>query len=380
MDFALTAEQEFFKQNVVKLVDEQIVPRAREIDQTDEFPRDLWEKVAGLGYLGLRYPEEVGGMDADNLTCALFYEEITRGSVGFAQSVIMNMLMGTDLVFRFGSPDLRERCFLPAIRGEKIATICFTEEQSGSDLGGTQTRARREDGRWILNGKKTWITNGPLADFACVLARTGPEKGLAGLSFFLVEKGTPGFSAGQNIPKMGCRGTVTGELVLDNVSVPAENLLGGEGSALVALEGLLDQIRIMTGAMACGVAEASFREAVRYARERVAFGQPIGKNQLIRAKAADMASALEAARLMVHRAAWLKDQGRDARTSAALAKITAVEACLFIVDETTRIMGAYGFATEYDAVRFLRDSRFLLYGGGTHEILRNFAGRNILGV
>jgi len=380
LDFALSEEQEFFRQNVVKMVDDLVVPRAREIDQKDEFPRDLWERVAGLGYLGLRYPAETGGMNADNLTCALFYEEITRGSVGFAQSVIMNMLMGTDLVFRFGTPALRERCFLPAIRGGKIATICFTEEQSGSDLGGTLTRARKEGGGWVINGKKTWITNGPLADFATVAAKTDPEKGLRGLSFFLVEKGTPGFGPGQNIPKLGCRGTVTGELILDNVVVPAENLLGGEGEALAVLEGLLDQIRIMTGAMACGVAEAAFREAVRYARERVAFGQPIGKNQLIRAKVADMAGSLEAARLMVHKAAWLKDRGRDARNNAALAKVFAVEACLSIVDETTRILGAYGFAEEFDAVRHLRDARFLLYGGGTHEILRNFAGRNILKV
>jgi len=380
MNFALTEEQEFFRQNVVRMVDELILPRAREIDQKDEFPRDLWEKVAGLGYLGLRYPEDVGGMDADNLTCALFYEEITRGSVGFAQSVIMNMLMGTDLVFRFGSGALRERCFLPAIRGEKIATICFTEEQSGSDLGGTRTRARRDGDRWVLHGKKTWITNGPLADFATVVATTDPDKGMRGLTFFLVEKGTPGFASGQTIPKLGCRGAVNSELILDHVVVPAENLLGGEGGALAALEGLLDQIRIMTGAMACGIATAAFREAVRYARERIAFGQPIGRNQLIRAKIADMAAALEAARLMVHKAAWLADRGREARNSAALAKVFAVEACLAIVDETTRILGAYGFAEEYDAVRFFRDARFLLYGGGTHEILRNFAGRNILRV
>ena len=380
MNFALTEEQEFFRQNVVRMVDELIVPRAREIDEKDQFPRDLWEKVAELGYLGLRYPEEVGGMNADNVTCALFYEEITRGSVGFAQSVIMNMLMGTDLVFRFGSDALRERCFLPAIRGEKIATICFTEEQSGSDLGGTRTRARFEGDRWIIHGKKTWITNGPLADFATVVAATAPEKGIRGLSFFLIEKGTPGFASGQTIPKLGCRGAVNSELILDHVEVPAENLLGGEGGAIGALEGLLGQIRVMTGAMACGIAQAAFREAVRYAQERIAFGQPIGKNQLIRAKIADMAAQLEASRLMVHKAAWLADQGREDKNSAAMAKVFAVESCLSIVDETTRILGAYGFAEEYDAVRFFRDARFLLYGGGTHEILRNFAGRNILGV
>lgn len=378
MDFALTEEQRFFKQNVAKMVDELIAPRAREIDQKDEFPWDLWQKVASLGYLGLRYPEEVGGMGADQVTACIFYEEITRGSVGFAQSVIMNMLMGTDLVYRFGSPAVKERCFLPAIRGEKIATICFTEEQSGSDLAGTRTRARKDGDKWIINGKKTWITNGPLADFATVLASTDLSKGLKGLSFFLVEKGTPGFYAGQTIPKLGCRGNVTGELVFEDVVVPEENLLGGEGRALAVLEGILDQIRVMTGAMALGLSEAAFREAVAYARQRIAFGQPIAKYQLIRAKIADMAARLEAARLMVYKAAWLIDQGLEARNNAAMAKVFAVETCLYIVDEVTRIFGAYGFAEEYNAQRYFRDARFLLYGGGTHEILRNFVGRNLL--
>lgn len=378
MDFALMEDQSFFKQNVAKLVDELIMPRAGEIDNKDEFPWDLWRTISSLGYLGLRYPEEVGGMDADTITAMLFYEEISRGSIGLAQSIIMNMLMGTDLVFRFGSPQIKKRCFLPAIQGEKIATICFTEEQSGSDLGGTRTRARKKGDKWVINGKKTWITNGPIANFTTVLATTDPSKGLKGLSFFLVEKDTPGFYPGQLIPKLGCKGSVTGELVFEDVSVPEENLLGEEGKALAALEGILNQIRLMTGAMAVGLAEAAYREAVQYARTRLAFGGPIGRTQLIRAKIADMAAKLESARLMVYKGAWALDKGLETRNAAALAKVFAVEACQEIVDETTRIFGAYGFAEEYNVQRYFRDARFLLYGGGTHEILRNFCGRYIL--
>jgi alkylation response protein AidB-like acyl-CoA dehydrogenase len=166
MDFRLTEEQEFFRNAVADTVDRLIMPHVERIDQTDEFPWDLWREFTGLGYLGLRYPEELGGMNADMVTCMIFYEEIARGSVGFAQAVIMNMLMGTHFLYRFGSPAVRERCLLPAIRGEKIATMCFTEDQSGSDLGATRTLAKKVSGGWVLTGTKQWITNGPAANFA----------------------------------------------------------------------------------------------------------------------------------------------------------------------------------------------------------------------
>ena len=210
MDFRLTEEQEFFRKTIAETVDRLIVPKAEEIDEKDEFPWDLWREFAKLGYMGLRYPEEYGGMGADKVTCMIFYEEITRGSVGFAQSVIMNMLMGTHFVYRFGTDEMKQRCLIPAIRGEKIGTICFTEDQSGSDLAATRTTAVRDGDHWVINGTKQWITNGPICDFATVVATTDPSKGLKGLNFFLVEKGTPGFSHGQVIKKMGCRGPLPG--------------------------------------------------------------------------------------------------------------------------------------------------------------------------
>jgi alkylation response protein AidB-like acyl-CoA dehydrogenase len=380
MDFSLTEEQEFFKKVIIDTVDRMIVPKAREIDEKDEFPHELWREFGTLGYLGLRYPEEIGGMNADPVTAMIFYEQVARGSVGFAQSVIMNILMGTYFIYRFGSDEMKKRCLYPAMKGEKIGTMCFTEDQSGSDLSATRTSAHKDGKEWVINGTKMWITNGPIADMATVLATTDPSLGAKGLNFFLVEKGTPGFSAGQVLDKLGCRGTITGELVFDNVRVPEENLLGKELNKGVEYLGeVLDEVRVMTGAMALGIAQAAFDEGLEYARKRVAFGKPIGTYQLIRSKFAEMATEMEASRLMVYYAAWRIKEKLSSRKEASMAKMFATETCCMVVDEVTRIWGANGFAREYDPQRHFRDARFLLYGGGTHEIIKDLLGRMIIG-
>lgn len=380
MDFRLAEEQEFFKKTITATVDRLVVPKAREIDEKDEFPWELWHEFSKLGYLGLRYPEEVGGMNADPLMAAIFYEQIARGSVGFAQSVIMNILMGTYFIFRFGSEAIKQRCLYPAMRGEKIGTMCFTEDQSGSDLAATRTRAVKDGDEWVINGSKMWITNGPIADMATVLATTDPALKNKGLNFFLVEKGTPGFTPGQVLDKLGCRGTVTGELVFDNVRIPQENLLGAELNKGVDYLGeILDEVRIMSAAMAMGIAQAAFDEGLEFARKRVAFGKTIGNYQLIRAKFADMATEMEASRLMIYNAAWRIKENLSSRKEAAMTKMFATETCLKVVDEVTRIWGANAFAHEYNPQRYFRDARFLLYGGGTHEIIKDFLGRMIVG-
>ncbi|OPY69288.1 MAG: Acyl-CoA dehydrogenase [Syntrophorhabdaceae bacterium PtaU1.Bin034] len=380
MDFALTEEQEFFKKMITDTVDKMVVPKAREIDEKDEFPWELWREFSKLGYLGLRYPEEIGGMNADPVTAMIFYEQIARGSVGFAQSVIMNILMGTYFVYRFGSGEIKKRCLYPAMKGEKIGTMCFTEDQSGSDLAATRTTAVKDGNEWVINGTKMWITNGPVADIATVLATTDPKLGVKGLNFFLVEKGTPGFASGQVLDKLGCRGTVTGELVFDNVRVPEENLLGTEvNKGAEYLNEILDEVRVMTAAMAIGIAQAAFDEGLEYARKRVAFGKAIGNYQLIRAKFADMATQMDASRLMIYNAAWRIKEKLPSRKEAAMTKMFATETCLMVVDEVTRIWGANAFAHEYNPQRHFRDARFLLYGGGTHEIIKDFLGRLIIG-
>ncbi len=379
MDFRFSEEQEFFRTQVKDAVDRLVRPMAQEIDETNEFPRDLWREFAALGYLGLRHPEEYGGLDADVITSMIFYEEIARGSCGFAMSATMQILMGTYFIGRFGSEEIKQRVLVPAIRGEKIGTICFTEDQSGSDLAGTKTTATPKDGGWELSGRKMWATNGPVCDFATVLATTDPGKGIDGLSFFLVEKENEGFGTGQEITKLGSRGSVTGELILDNIWVPAENLLGeGPGNGVGYTTDILNEVRVMTALNACAIANEAIQDARRYALERVAFGKPIARYQLIRSKFADHWAWYEAARLFTYKAAWMIQEGQPCREECMLAKMFATEMCQKAVDEASRIYGGNSFAMEYPQQRFLRDARFLLFGGGCHEVLRNVLGAAFL--
>ena len=375
MDFKFTKEQEFFRSSVRDMVNRLIRPRIREIDESNEFPRGLWDEFAKLGYLGLRQPEAYGGLDVDVLTSMIFYEEIARGSCGFSMSVTMQILMGTYFIGRFGSEEIKQRVLVPAIKGEKIGTICFTEEQSGSDLAGVRTKAARRDGGWVLNGRKMWITNGPVCDFCTVLATVDPAQGLEGLSFFLVEKGTEGFSHGQTIDKLGSHGSVTGELVFDDVWVPAENLLGeGPGNGVRYTTEILNEVRVMTALNACAIAHEAMSEARTYASERVAFGKPIGQYQLIRAKFADHWAAYDAARLLAYRAAWMIQEGLACQHECMLAKLFAAEMCQTAVDQASRIYGGNSYAMEYPQQRYFRDARFVLFGGGCQEVLQNAIG------
>lgn len=385
MDFTLTEEQEFFRQTIADTVDRMIMPKVEYIDEhPDEFPWDLWKEFTGLGYLGLRYPEEVGGMEADTTTCMLFYQELARASAGFSMAVTMNMLMGTYFLHRFGSEDIVQRLMIPAIRGEKIGVICFTEDQSGSDVGATRTSATKVDGGWVINGVKNWITDGPICDFCTVICQTDPSKGARGLDFFLIEKGMEGFSHGQILHKMGAQGPITGELIFDNVFVPEDHFLGDEvGRGVQHLTDILNEVRCMTAAQAVGIATTAMKDALEYARARKAFGHIIGDYQLIREKFARIAMNMEAAKLMVFRTAWMIDEekagrGPNPREEAFLTKMFATEMCMECVDEVMRIYGGNGFAREYGPQRYFRDARFLLYGGGTHEIIKDFIGGQMI--
>jgi len=373
----LASEQELFRRSVRDFVTREVTPTAAELDERGEFPLALFRRCGELGFFGLRYPEAAGGAGADFTTFCVMAEELACGSLALAASVAMQCLMGTDFIYRFGTDDHRRRLLDPALRGEKIGTIAMTEPNFGSDLGGLATRAERSGDGWVLTGRKMWITSATVADFFTVAAKTDPAAGFKGIDMFLVEKGMPGLQVGRRIEKLGVRASETSELILEEVRVPAENLLGTRGGGFKHLGALLAEIRTMTGALALGLAEAVLAASIQYAQERVQFGRPIAAFQAIQHKIAQMATQLEAARGLVQRAAGQIDAGRPDRRLAAMAKLFATEMANQAADECTRIFGSYGFAMEYPAQRYFRDARFLLYGGGTSEILKNLIAKEL---
>jgi len=373
----LSEEQELFRATVRQFAEREIAPRAEDFDQHGVFPHDVFKRLGELGYFALRYPEEVGGQDADFVTTCLLYEELARASLSVAAICAMQALMGTYFVFKYGTDDQKKRYLEPALRGEKVGTFAITEPDAGSDLGGIRTLARREGDGWVLKGGKTWITSAPVADFITVGAKTREERGLESIALFLVDTKTLGFSVGKPIEKLGTRSSLTSEIALDNVRLPADALLGKEGEGVKNVGGILSEIRVMTGALSVGLAQAALDAAGKYANEREAFGQPISRHQAISFKLADMATQLHAARLMTYDAAWRIDQGLPVTREASMCKLMASEAAASITDEATRIFGSYGFAMELPAQRYFRDARFLLNGGGTSEILRMLIGRDV---
>lgn len=377
MEFTLSEEQALFRKSVRDFVEREVIPAAREIDEQDEFPRDLFRRCGRLGYFALRYPEEIGGMGADPLTFVLMIEELARGSLALASIVGMQCLNGTDLLYRLGSEAQKQLWLAPALRGDKIGTIAITEPDAGSDIGGITTQARPEGQGWVIRGRKMWITSATVADFFIVAAKTDPEQRSRGIDLFLVEKDRPGFSVGRKIDKLGTRGSPTSEVILEDVLVPAENLLGSPGSGFQHLRSTLAEIRAMTGALALGLGQAALEAALKYAGERSQFGRPIGRFQAIAHKLATMGTQLEAARWLVYRAAWEAAHSQPDVKLGAMAKLFAAEMANQLADEATRIFGSYGYAMEYDAQRYYRDARFLLYGAGTSEILLSLIAKQM---
>lgn len=377
MDYLLSEEQRRFRQSVQDFVGREVKPAAREMDEQAIFPEQLFKRCAANGYLGLRYPESVGGMDGEFISFCLMVEELARGSMSLAAAVSMQALMGTDFIFRFGTEDHRRRLLEPALRGEKIGTIAMTEPDFGSDLGGITTTAEPVESGWRISGRKMWITSATVADFFTVAAKTDPQAGFKGIDLFLVEVDAPGLQVGRPIDKLGVRASETSEVILDGVVVPEGNLLGEQGTGHRSLGNILGEIRTMTGALALGLGQAALDDSIRYADERIQFGKPIGAFQAIAHKIADMATELEAARGLVYHSAWKIVQGQQDMRLASMAKLFASEVANRIADQCTRIFGSYGFAMEFDAQRHFRDARFLLYGGGTSEILRTVIAREM---
>jgi alkylation response protein AidB-like acyl-CoA dehydrogenase len=380
MDFQLSPQHGIFRRTVAEFVDKEVMPRVAEMEARREWSQDLFKRMGALGYFGLRYPEKYGGAGADTLMFAIFLEEMARGYMSLAAAAMMQCLMGTNFIYRFGTEAQRERLLVPAIRGEKIGTLAMTEPGAGSDLGAITTRAVREGDSYILDGNKSWITSATRADFFTVAAKTNPDPkaGFKGIDMFLIEKGTPGLTVGKKLDKVGVVASETSELSLKEVRVPVENLFGGkEGFGFTALREMLNEIRVMTGALGLGLARAARDESIKYAQQRTAFGKKIGDFQAIQHKLADIETSIELSRLTVHYGAWLIDQKMPCNKEAAIAKYYATEAAVKAADEATRIFGAYGMAMEMAPQRFFRDARFLLYGGGTSEVLRNIIAKEM---
>ena len=374
----LSPEQQEFRRAVARFVDAEVVPRAQAMDESGEFPWELFRRLGQLGYLGLRYPERYGGSGADMVTFCLLAEELGRGSMSLAAAAMMQALMGTHFIYAHGTEAQRERYLVPALRGERVHTFALTEPGAGSDLGAMATTARREGDAWVLRGTKTWVTSAPIADVLTISARTSAERGLKSIALFLVDRReAPGLTLSKKIEKVAVRASDTGEIVLDDVRVPADHCLGGETGGAEKVGGILAEIRVMTAALSIGLARAAYGEALRYARERVAFGKAIVEHQAVGFKLADMLAQIHASSVLTYDTAAAMDRGGPVAREAAIAKLLASEMAVKVADEAARIFASYSLATEYPVQRYLRDSRFLLFGGGTSEILKLIIARDL---
>lgn len=378
MNFELTKEQEMTRKMVRDFAEEKIAPRAIDIDKNSEFPEDLFKEMGELGLLGIPFPKEYGGSGGDTVTYALAVEEIGRvcGSTGLSYAAAVSL--GASPLYYFGTEEQKQEFLIPLAKGEGLASFGLTEPNAGSDAGGTQTKAVLEGDHYVLNGEKSWITNAEYARSITITAQAGKrEDGKNIISAFIVPKDTPGMTIRSDYDKMGVRGSNTSEIVLEDVKVPKENILGDPKKGFGQFLHTLDGGRISIAALAVGIAQASLDRALAYAKERKQFGEPISKFQAIQFKLADMAMEVELARNMVLKAAWLKDEGKPFTKESAYAKLFASETAFRSANQAIQIHGGYGYMREFEVERFLRDAKLLEIGEGTSEIQRMVIARQL---
>jgi len=370
--------EQLIRKVMARFVDEEVIPVARELDEKGEFPIDLFKKLADMGVLGIRYPKKVGGSGGNTTLYCIAMEELARGLLSLAAVTAMQCLMATNGLYLYGTKEMHEEYLRPALTGEKIGAFQLTEPEAGSDLSAVRTLATKTNDGYVINGMKTWSTSGPYGDFHTVLFQTDPDKKLRGLMFFFIPSDTPGFSHSKKFETLGTRTSALSEIYFNNCHVPPEYMLGELGRGLDVLLTILAEIRIMTAALALGLHRAAMDDSIKYCKERVQFGKPIGKYQLIQAKIANMAVNLEAGRLMVDKVTHQIDNKVSCLNEASMGKYFTVESACSATDEAMRIFGAYGYSMEYNVQRYYRDNRFLLYGGGTHEVLQTTIARQYL--
>ena len=370
MDLQLTEEQELLQKSVREFAEAEVQPHAKELDETGHFPREIFRKAAELGLTGIALPENEGGAGFDHIAYSIVIEEISRccASTGVIFSVQNSLYC--DPIHRFGSAEQKEKFLSPFARGERIGCYALTEPQAGSNAAALQTKAARKGDSYIVNGTKAWITNGGAADAAIVYVNTDPAKGEKGITALVIEKGTPGFRVGKEEKKLGISATACSELVFTDCEVPAANRIGNEGEGYKVALSTLDGGRIGIASQAVGIAQGAFEAALKYSQERMAFGHPIAQFQAIQFMLADMATEIDAARLLIRKAAWKQDSGARFSLEAAVAKLFASEMATRVTHKAIQIHGGNGYSREYPVERNYRDARITEIYEGTSEIQR----------
>jgi alkylation response protein AidB-like acyl-CoA dehydrogenase len=361
-----------------KFADEVVAPRARDIDEKEEFPTDIVQQMGELGFMGLPYPEKYGGAGLDTLAYAIAVEEISRACASTGITLAAHVSLGCGPVYANGSEKQKMEFLVPMAKGEAIGAFGLTEPGAGSDAAGTRTTAAKVDGGWKVNGEKIYITNGSIAKFITFTAVTDPGKGANGISAFIMDTATPGFRAGPREKKMGLRGSDTVAVYFEDCLVPEGNLLGDPAQGFKAFMRTLVGGRISIGALALGIAQGAYDRSVEYAKQRKQFGQPIANFQAVQFMIADMALKIEASRLLVYHAAMLRDAGRSHVRESAMAKLFASEAANWVTDKAIQVHGGMGYMREVPVERMHRDAKLMEIGEGTSEIQRLVIAREIL--
>ena len=380
MDFNLTDEQRMWRDSIRAFCERMVKPRARHVDETGEFNWDAVSMMGPLGLLGLNVPEEFGGSGVDAVSAAIAIEELGRACGSTALSIAAHNGLGCGALALFGTPAQKEKWLRPLATGVgHLACLALTEPGAGSDLaGGVKTRAQLDGKHWVIRGSKMWVTNASVADVIVTLVRTDPAGGTRSMSMIIVPTNAPGLTIAAPEKKMGLHGSPTHAVTYDEVRVPQENLLGETGRGLAQALQILDGGRIGIGALSVGLAQAAFEEGIKYAKERSAFGRPIAEFEAIQWMLADAATEIEAARLMVYRAAWLKQGGQPFALQAAMGKLLATEVAERVCRNAIQIHGGYGYSSEYPVERIYRDARLMTIGEGTSEVQRMVIARHIL--
>jgi alkylation response protein AidB-like acyl-CoA dehydrogenase len=378
MDFELTAEQRSIRDVARDFADAELGDKIAPYDERSEFPHEIVKKLGPLGFLGVVVPEDYGGAGLDYVSYALIVEELNRGDASVGITMWAHNSLCANHIALFASPALKDKYLPPLARGEVLGAWGLTEPGSGSDAAALRTKADKRDGQWVLNGSKAFITNASVGRTAVVMARTSPDRRAKGISAFVLEKGMPGFSAGTPYRKLGLHASDTAELIFEDARVPAGNLVGEEGAGFVQAMQVLEGGRIAMAAMSVGIAQAALDAAVKYMKQRTAFGKTLAEFNGLQGMIADIATEVEVARLLTLRAAWLKDQGRPAMHAAAMAKVFASETAMRAATKAVQVHGGSGYITEFPVERIFRDAKLTEIGEGTSEVQRMLIARGIL--